>query len=68
MITNSKKVPKLSGVGAVTKILEKPNAIAEEIASPIAEDFPLPLLAVMLTVFLEFFSLIDSTIAITHLA
>ena len=37
---NSNNVFKFSGVGAVTKILEKPAAIAPAMIMPIAADLP----------------------------
>ncbi len=40
MKMNSNKVVKFSGDGAVTNILEKPEAIAVAILKPIAADFP----------------------------
>lgn len=47
---NSKRVFKLSGDGAVTKMLLNPNLIAAAIPRPIAADFPRPLPAVKDTV------------------
>lgn len=47
---NSKRVFKLSGDGAVTKMLLKPSLMAAAIPRPIAADFPLPLPAVNDTV------------------
>ena len=55
MHTKSNKVFKLSGDGAVTKMLLKPNLIAAAIPIPIAADFPLPLPAVNDTVDFVFF-------------
>ena len=40
MNMNSKRVPRFSGLGAVTNILEKPQAIAAAILIPIAADLP----------------------------
>ena len=47
---NSKRVFKLSGDGAVTKILLNPSLIAAAIPRPMAADFPRPLPAVKDTV------------------
>lgn len=66
--TNSKTLPKFSGVGAVTNMLLNPYTIALAIDIPKAADFPLPLPAVKLTVVLSYFSLIVSTIYMTALA
>ena len=55
MITNSKKVFKFVGEGAVTKILLNPSLIAAAILNPNAEDLPRPRPAFKATVILEFF-------------
>lgn len=64
----SKRVPRFSGEGAVTKMLLKPYMIAPAIAIPSAADLPLPLPALMLSVIFIFFSEIVSTIDITDRA
>lgn len=64
----SKRVPKFSGVGAVTKILLKPYTIAPAIEIPRDADLPLPLPAFRFKVALRFFSEMESTIDITDLA
>lgn len=56
MTTNSKRVFKFSGEGAVTKMLLYPIANAPAIASPNDADFPLPLEAVKATVLRSVFS------------
>jgi hypothetical protein len=52
--------PRFSGVGAVTKMLEYPDATACAIASPSATDLPRPLAAVSETVVRSVFSEMDS--------
>jgi len=44
---------KFSGVGAVTKMFVTPSYNAAAIIKPIAADFPLPLAAVIDTVYLK---------------
>ena len=53
MNINSNKVLRFSGEGAVTKILVMPSYRAAATMSPTAADLPLPLAAVMLTVYLK---------------
>lgn len=66
--TNSKRVLRLSGEGAVTKMLLYPSCTAPAIANPTEADFPRPLPAVIDTVDFCDFSAIASTKAITTLA
>lgn len=60
--TNSKKVPRFSGVGLVTKMLLRPMWMAAAVARPKAADFPRPLLAVTATVPCTLFSVMRSII------
>ncbi len=53
MQMNSNKVLRLSGEGAVTKMLLNPSLIAAAMPRPMAADFPRPLPAVRDTVVLE---------------
>ena len=68
MQTNSKRVFKLSGEGAVTKILLYPSCTAPAIANPTDADLPLPLPAVIETVDFCVFYAMASTKAIITLA
>lgn len=53
IITNSKKVLRFYGDGAVTKILLNPQATPAATDNPTAEDLPLPLAAVNDITFLD---------------
>ena len=65
---NSNNVFKLSGDGAVTKMLLNPKRIAAAIPMPIAADLPRPLPAVNDTVVFDVFSLSTSTSVMMTLA
>lgn len=65
---NSNNVLRLSGEGAVTKMLLKPSLMAAAIPRPMAADFPRPLPAVSETVVLEDLSLRTSSRVMMTLA
>ena len=66
MQTNSKRVFKLSGEGAVTKILLYPSCTAPAMAKPIEADLPRPRPAVSDTVdFCDFYAMASIRAMIT---